>query len=1034
MKSFASKVCQRVSLISLAAILSISSLSAATPLFLSQVVNAAPALITDTNNSETYNTIQAAIDSPTTLAGDTISIPAGTYPESIVINKPLTIKGAGMSQTTLDSNSLYMVTIEASNVTIEGLTITSPNYAGNGGDPSGIVVEDLNHTPVQSTHITNVTIHDIANPNRAYDIGTQGINIGPGVNGVEIDHSEIYNIVDNNSTSSASAYGIQVWGNSPSESASNINIHDNNIYNISNPVWTDGISIASNSANVTVNNNIITGPFNDAGIYTSAGMAGGPVTITNNTVTGASANGILLNSPFTQTVTGNTVSGATVGIQVTTTATTAPIIKKNSISGNTTGLSNTSANVVDATNNWWGSATGPGSVGPGQGDNVSANVNYQPWCMTSDCSAFSSADAVTLAATGITSADATLNGSNGSYAATGHSFWVSTAPFSTNSSAIPSGVYSTPDMSSIAANGNFSAQLSSLTTDAIVSGGNHSTMPAIMPNTTYYYAAWSEVNGVWYPGQVLNFTTAQLTAPANLTLKTNPGNVTIAPNGYTNSYGITASWSPVTGADHYVYKYWNDISGNAYNATHPYIVDTHSLALSGTFNQGEGVHHIAVSACDAANNCSAESEFTVTYDHTPPAAPTITAPGARTWHNTTPIVDTWTAVTGDLSGINHYQIAYGYDDGHTFGGTNTCPGVTIPGYTAGFIGCRDVIGTERNHTPATSEQGGVTIWVRAIDNAGNVGPWSSSVNYHYDSTPATTTLAVSPLTNGVTGNQFTVSGDASDNLALNRVYIQLINKLTSVRYGGTTINLIPDGKTGHWTHDYNALSTGLPDGSYYAVATATDMAGNSTTTSSLEFTVDHTAPTVSIDPASSTGATPTITGKVNDPTATIAITIDGVVAAAHNNGNGTWTYTAPAALSDGSHNISVAATDTVGNVTNPVATAVITVTPPVTPTFNALTSQNNAPATPPAQATTTVVPTAAVLGDATTTPSTTTDSMAPSTSGVKGDSTQNNVAAATTTTSNLFGLAWYWWLIILAALLAIIWWIVAAARNRSTES
>src|SRR5437667_4103 len=66
-------------------------------------------------------------------------------------------------------------------------------------------------------------------------------------------------------------------------------------------------------------------------------------------------------------------------------------------------------------------------------------------------------------ATSITSSDATLNGTNGDVAATGHSFWASTSTFSTASPTIPSGVYSTPDMGPIAANTSFSALLSSLT-------------------------------------------------------------------------------------------------------------------------------------------------------------------------------------------------------------------------------------------------------------------------------------------------------------------------------------------------------------------------------------------------------------------------------------------------------------------------------------------------------------------------------------------------------------------------------------------
>jgi predicted outer membrane repeat protein/parallel beta-helix repeat protein len=36
-------------------------------------------------------------------------------------------------------------------------------------------------------------------------------------------------------------------------------------------------------------------------------------------------------------------------------------------------------NVIDAENNWWGDASGPGTVGLGTGDEVSDNVDYTPW-------------------------------------------------------------------------------------------------------------------------------------------------------------------------------------------------------------------------------------------------------------------------------------------------------------------------------------------------------------------------------------------------------------------------------------------------------------------------------------------------------------------------------------------------------------------------------------------------------------------------------------------------------------------------------
>lgn len=55
----------------------------------------------------------------------------------------------------------------------------------------------------------------------------------------------------------------------------------------------------------------------------------------------------------------------------------------NSIISNATwGVQNLSGNEVDATWNWWGSASGPSGEGPGTGDAVSIDVLYDPWRTT----------------------------------------------------------------------------------------------------------------------------------------------------------------------------------------------------------------------------------------------------------------------------------------------------------------------------------------------------------------------------------------------------------------------------------------------------------------------------------------------------------------------------------------------------------------------------------------------------------------------------------------------------------------------------
>ncbi|WP_228267272.1 Ig-like domain-containing protein, partial [Acinetobacter seifertii] len=116
----------------------------------------------------------------------------------------------------------------------------------------------------------------------------------------------------------------------------------------------------------------------------------------------------------------------------------------------------------------------------------------------------------------------------------------------------------------------------------------------------------------------------------------------------------------------------------------------------------------------------------------------------------------------------------------------------------------------------------------------------------------------------------------------------------------------------------------LSDGPHTVTVTATDPAGNVGTTGAV-VTVDTTAPTVVLSDVLTNDSTPALSGTVNDPTATVVVTVDGVDYPAVNNGNGTWTLadnTLPV-LTDGPHTVTVTATDPAGNVGT--TSAVVTV-------------------------------------------------------------------------------------------------------------
>ncbi len=154
-------------------------------------------------------------------------------------------------------------------------------------------------------------------------------------------------------------------------------------------------------------------------------------------------------------------------------------------------------------------------------------------------SAFADATAPTTgAATSITTTDATLNGTNGDTAATDSSFWVSTSTFSTAVPVQPTGVYSTVGLGAQAIGAPYSAALSSATAP--------SGLLPITPNTTYYYAAWTEVGTTWTPGAVMSFTTGPSTLSGALVAQDFGTMDFSGVNGYTAGFGVTGT--DLTGA------------------------------------------------------------------------------------------------------------------------------------------------------------------------------------------------------------------------------------------------------------------------------------------------------------------------------------------------------------------------------------------------------------------------------------------------------------------------------------------------------
>ena len=99
-------------------------------------------------------------------------------------------------------------------------------------------------------------------------------------------------------------------------------------------------------------------------------------------------------------------------------------------------------------------------------------------------------------------------------------------------------------------------------------------------------------------------------------------------------------------------------------------------------------------------------------------------------------------------------------------------------------------------------------------------------------------------------------------------------------------------------------------------AAAFDAAGNGNTAASGTATFDTTGPAITIAALTTNDTTPTITGTVDDPAATVAVTVNGQTVNATVASNGNYSATLTTALTPGTYTITATATDKLGNTSN----------------------------------------------------------------------------------------------------------------------
>ncbi|MET6678884.1 BapA/Bap/LapF family large adhesin [Citrobacter amalonaticus] len=340
------------------------------------------------------------------------------------------------------------------------------------------------------------------------------------------------------------------------------------------------------------------------------------------------------------------------------------------------------------------------------------------------------------------------------------------------------------------------------------------------------------------------------------------------------------------------------------------IIGTTKVAENGSWSftptpaLGEGNHTLSVTASDPLGNTSDKSTpITITVDITAPDIPALTltdganAPliDGQATQETHPVLS-GTGTDGDIISI--------YDNGDL---------VTTVTVTNGAW----------SYTPDTLDEGDHVFTLTSTDPAGNVSEPSAPIGILVDTTPP----AVPNLT--VTDNVGSQTGILDNGQYTDDTRPLLSGSGTP----GDTITITLDGveqsplvidNSGNWSFQPMAP---LLTGDHIIQVTATDPAGNSSTSPDRIVRVDTQAP-----------GTPTLTvndddgplsdgGQTNDTTPTLSGTGDtGSIVTILNNGvpigtaeviDGVWSFTPDSDLVEGSYHFTVTAKDAAGNTSQP---------------------------------------------------------------------------------------------------------------------
>lgn len=368
---------------------------------------------------------------------DTIQVAAGVYKEDVVIGKPLALVGAGSTSTIINAkglaNAIYVDGLDhagLTNVVVTGFTTSNANF-------EGILVTNASHVTIASNRVVgnnqSLDVQNVTCPEIPPFETAEGFDCGEGIHLSGVHHSTVSgNVVVNNaggillSDDTAATHhnlitknvvknnpfdcGITLASHPPASNPAtgmplgvfSNTISGNTSANNGRAVGGAGAGVgifdsvpgASNYGNVVVNNRLMDNGLPGVAMHSHApnqnlnnnvivgNLISGNGQDTDDTATpgktGINVNNGFGGSPVAGTVISqNVIMNEDVGIAARTKGVVDVNLNQLLPSGMNVGVANLGSGPVQATENWWGCATGPGTAGCSTISGPS--VAFTPW-------------------------------------------------------------------------------------------------------------------------------------------------------------------------------------------------------------------------------------------------------------------------------------------------------------------------------------------------------------------------------------------------------------------------------------------------------------------------------------------------------------------------------------------------------------------------------------------------------------------------------------------------------------------------------